>query len=194
MKLYKLRNIPRYIIFSITKYQNKFNEIVLMFFVEILPSAHWGNVIKRKILMLAGAKVGKNVDIARTVCIMRLKGLELGNGVVIARGSILICSGTIKIEDDVLIGYGAKILSTNHAVPQDKSLIKLAGHVCSPILIKKGVWIGANAVVLAGVTIGEGSVVAAGAVVTKDVPPFVYVGGVPAKVIKSRLTDTDKKE
>ena len=45
-------------------------------------------------------------------------------------------------------------------------------------------WIGVNAVVLPGVTIGEGAVVAAGAVVTKDVPPYSVVAGVPAKVIK----------
>ena len=51
--------------------------------------------------------------------------------------------------------------------------------------IEKGVWIGAHVTVLAGVTIGRNAVVAAGAVVTKDVPENMIVGGVPAKVIRS---------
>ena len=56
------------------------------------------------------------------------------------------------------------------------------------IVIGDDVWIGYRAVVLSGVHIGQGAVVAAGAVVTKDVPPYAIVGGVPAKVIKYRFT------
>jgi len=55
-------------------------------------------------------------------------------------------------------------------------------------LIGNDVFIAANAVVLAGVSLGDGCVVAAGAVVTKDVPPYAIVGGVPAKIIKYRFT------
>lgn len=53
--------------------------------------------------------------------------------------------------------------------------------------IGNDVWIGNNAVVLQGVSIGDGAVIAAGAVVTKDVPPYAIVGGVPAKIIKYRF-------
>lgn len=55
------------------------------------------------------------------------------------------------------------------------------------IIVEDDVWIGTNVLVLSGVTIGKGSIVAAGAVVTKDVPPYSFVGGVPAKVIKYRF-------
>ncbi|WP_232009810.1 DapH/DapD/GlmU-related protein [Actinomyces howellii] len=58
-----------------------------------------------------------------------------------------------------------------------------------PITIADRVWMGANVTVLPGVTIGEGAVVAAGAVVTRDVPAFTVVGGVPAKPIR-RLETT----
>lgn len=52
------------------------------------------------------------------------------------------------------------------------------------IIVKKGCWIGANAILLPGVTVGENTVVAAGSVVTKSLPPKVVAAGVPAKIIK----------
>lgn len=57
------------------------------------------------------------------------------------------------------------------------------------VVIGNDVWIGWGATLIAGVTVGDGAVVAAGAVVTKDVPPYTVVGGVPAKPIKKRFTD-----
>lgn len=59
------------------------------------------------------------------------------------------------------------------------------------IVIGKNVWISSNATVVPGVSIGDGAVVAAGAVVTKDVPPNVVVGGVPAKIIKKIETNQE---
>lgn len=53
--------------------------------------------------------------------------------------------------------------------------------------IGNDVWIGDNAILMAGITVGDGAIVAAGAVVTKDVPPYVIVGGVPAKTIRYRF-------
>lgn len=57
------------------------------------------------------------------------------------------------------------------------------------IVIGNDVWIGYEAVILAGVTIGDGAVIGARAVVTKDVPPYTIVGGVPARPIKKRFSD-----
>ena len=59
--------------------------------------------------------------------------------------------------------------------------------------VEDDVLIGANVVVLEGVTVGKGSVVAAGAVVTKDVPPYSVVAGVPARVIKEIDDQTKSK-
>lgn len=57
------------------------------------------------------------------------------------------------------------------------------------IIIGNDVWIGYEAVVMAGVTVGDGAIIGTRAVVTKDVPPYTIVGGVPAKVIRKRFSD-----
>lgn len=57
-----------------------------------------------------------------------------------------------------------------------------------PVIIGNDVWIGANVCILPGVHVGDGAVIAAGAIVTKDVPPYAIVGGVPAKVIRYRFS------
>ena len=57
------------------------------------------------------------------------------------------------------------------------------------IVVGNDVWIGYEAVILAGVTIGDGAIIGARAVVTKDVPPYTIVGGVPAKQIRKRFNE-----
>ncbi len=61
-------------------------------------------------------------------------------------------------------------------------------------LIGNDVWIGTRVIVLGGISIGDGAVIAAGAVVTKDVPPYAVVGGVPAKVIRYRFDESTVKK
>ena len=84
-----------------------------------------------------------------------------------------------------MIGHCVVLATLNH----DFSPSKRGTLHPAPIVIGKNVWIGANATIVPGVTIGNGSIIAAGAVVTKDVPENVVVGGVPAKIIKTVVTE-----
>jgi len=109
------------------------------------------------------------------------QGITIGEHVFINHACSMLDMGGITLEDHVLIGPRVNLVTENHPLaPADRR-----GLLCQAILIKKNAWIGAGATILPGVTIGENSVVAAGAVVTKDVPDNVVVGGVPSKIIKS---------
>ncbi|PSB47946.1 DapH/DapD/GlmU-related protein [Chroococcidiopsis sp. CCNUC1] len=90
------------------------------------------------------------------------------------------------IEDNVGWGPGAKVLGSTHTgLPVDVPIIQTDLEIKS-VKIEAGADIGMNAVVLPGVTIGKGSIVGAGAVVTKNVPPFAIVTGVPARFVRWR--------
>jgi acetyltransferase-like isoleucine patch superfamily enzyme len=91
----------------------------------------------------------------------------------------------IRIGDRTMIASGSRFVDHDHGIEPGKPI---AGQpsIESPIVLEEDVWIGANVVVLRGVTVGKGAVVAAGAVVTKPVPAYAIVGGVPAKQISSR--------
>lgn len=106
--------------------------------------------------------------------------IRIGKNVFINSGCCFQDQGSIEIGDNVLIGHQVVIATLNHDLQADKR----ANIVPAPVKIGARVWIGSHATILSGVTIGDNSIVAAGAVVTKDVPANVIVGGVPAKIIK----------
>jgi acetyltransferase-like isoleucine patch superfamily enzyme len=92
--------------------------------------------------------------------------------------------GPVCIGNHVNLAQGITVTALNHNFADSSSKIDEQGISTKPVLIGDDVWIGANAVILPGVTIGRHVVVAAGAVVTKDVPDYSLVAGVPAKEIK----------
>lgn len=105
----------------------------------------------------------------------------IGQGTVINHGCLLYTTGGLTIGENVSISSGAWLITGTHDMndPQFRDEYK-------PIVIGDYVWIGVRATVLGGISIGEGSVVMAGAMVTRDVPPYAVVGGVPARFIRHR--------
>lgn len=123
-----------------------------------------------------GAKVGKNVCIGWEVFldVMYAKYLTIEDDVWVANRSTIFCHR--RVMDDYHVGDRYKEL------PQKPR----------PVVIKKGACISIGTTVMPGVTIGEGAVTGTGALITRDVPAWTIVAGVPAKVLKTlepRLVD-----
>jgi acetyltransferase-like isoleucine patch superfamily enzyme len=132
---------------------------------------------------LYGCEVGDETKIGSFVEIQK-------NAIVGAKCKVsshsFICEGVI-IEDEVFIGHG--VMFTNDIYPratnEDSSLKTEADWSVIKTLVKSRASIGSNATILPGITIGKNAIIGAGAVVTRDVPDYATVVGVPARVIGS---------
>lgn len=102
------------------------------------------------------------------------------------------------IAQDVIIGTGMHPINyltiksfifkpMGYWTIPEENRVRFSNH--KPVLIGDDVWIGVNAIIMDGVQIGDGAVIGANAVVTKDVPPYAVVVGVPAKIIKYRFDE-----
>lgn len=120
----------------------------------------------------------------------------IGNNCIIQNTTIRkFCS----IANDVLIGLGKHPTDNFSTSPlfyrvNNPLKVKLVNSNSEfkeylPVEIGNDVWIGARAIILDGVSIGQGAIIAANSVVSKDVPPYSIVGGIPAKIIKYRFSD-----
>lgn len=116
--------------------------------------------------------------------------VKIGDHSYIGCNAVIGAGGGIRIGNNVLIGQNVNIHSENHNFEDPNRLIREQGISCKGIIIEDDVWIGSKATILDGVIVGCGAVIAAGAVVTHSVPAYAVVGGVPAKLIKSRLKDS----
>jgi len=140
-----------------------------------------------------GITFGKNVTIAKyssLVCtgVIANKGvgIKIGNNSAVGAHSFIGGQGGVEIGDDVIMGPGVRIFSENHNYSHPEIPIRKQGESRKGVKIQNNCWIGAGVIILDGVEIGEGCVVAAGSVVTKSFPTNSIIGGVPAKIIKSR--------
>ena len=131
------------------------------------------------------AYCGHNVNIERKADFGRGNEISIGNN----SGLGINCHvrGPLEIGENVMMGPNVRIIVRDHCTSRTDIPMCQQGFLPSEkVVISDDVWIGANVIILPGVTVGKGAILAAGAVVTKDVPNYSVVGGVPAKVIKYR--------
>lgn len=161
-------------------------QILYLLFARYLPASRYMPLAKKIRVCLARQFVafcGKDVNIERKAMISR--ELRIGNH----SGVGISCEleGPVTIGDHVMMGPEVVIYTRNHRHDRtDIPMCQQGFEECRPVVIGNDVWIGRRVMIMPGVHIGDGCVLAAGTVVTKDVPPYSVVGGVPGKAVKSR--------
>lgn len=170
--LYKISIILYYFLISRlphSRFYRGFNKIRLFYISRVLKIMPYdfNSTFEHNIYISSGkdkVKIGHHCEINENVFI---QGGTIGNYVMIGPNSVILNSTHNHQKTDLpMILQGAR-LNLNPTIEDD-------------------VWIGRNVIILPGIRIGKGSIIGAGAVVTKDVPPYSVMGGVPAKVIKNR--------
>jgi UDP-2-acetamido-3-amino-2,3-dideoxy-glucuronate N-acetyltransferase len=152
--------------------------------VPITDDVRMGNQVKifhPELVNLYGCTLGDGTKVGAFVEVQ--KNATVGAHCKISSHTF-ICEG-VTIEEEVFIGHG--VMFTNDRYPratnQNGSLQTEIDWTVEPTLVKARASIGSNVTIMAGVTIGEGALVGAGAVVTRSVPDYAVVAGVPARVI-----------
>ena len=187
------------------------------FYPKILGSVGNGTVFGTNIVFRHPKKIflSDNVVIDDNVLIdakgVNNTGIKMGDDVFVGRNSILSCKdGDIILEDRANIGFNCYIFASNSVKVGKDVLVAGFTYIVGGgnynlekldipinqqydfegkggVEIEENVWIAAHVVILDGVKVGAGSVLAAGAIISKEVPKMSIVGGVPGKVIKSRI-------
>lgn len=151
------------------------------FFLGSLYARFWKLFVKH---------MGDNVYIMPKCLLYSPGNISIGNNVSINHHTYLTGAGGLDIGNWVMFGTNCNVLTTNHRYDDYKVPMMLQGFSSGKVIIEDDVWIGSSVIILPNVKIGKGSIVAAGSVVNKDVPPYSIVGGVPAKLLKSRFDDS----
>jgi putative colanic acid biosynthesis acetyltransferase WcaF len=139
------------------------------------------HAVRQGFLRAAGMRIGRSVGMLRGTTVIRPDQIEIGNHCIIGFQCFLGGEGGLYIGNNVNIASFSVLLGGWHDINDPGFAAELR-----PTVIEDYAWLATRTIVMAGVRIGRGAVVAAGAVVTRDVPPFAVVAGVPAKRIGER--------
>lgn len=137
---------------------------------------------------------GERVSVQATFNCDNGQNIHVGEDFLSNYNLIILDIAPVNIGSHVMIGPNVDIYTVNHPLQATERRDYLAQ--AQPVTIGDDVWIGGKVAIMPGVTIGSNVVVAAGAVVTKDIPDGVLVGGVPARIIKRLppITRTDRRD
>lgn len=144
-----------------------------------------------------GVSLGNNVSVGTftmieaTGIMTRLgKGFSIGDDSNLGDYCYVGAAGGVRIGKNVLVGQRVSFHSENHVFERADLPIKAQGTTQEGIIVEDDCWLGAGVLILDGVTVHQGAVIAAGSVVTKTVPPYAVMGGVPAERIRFRYPFT----
>ncbi len=167
----------------VNKVFNRIFNILLEFKVYLLHLV--GHIpfhrLRRFFYRLAGIKIGQGSTIHMHARFYNSKNIEIGEDTIVGEFVVLDGRAKLKIGNHVTITSEVMIYNSEHDI-NDKDFKPIIGNVA----IEDYVFIGPRVIILPDVTIGKGAVVAAGAIVTKDIPPFAIVAGIPGKIIGER--------
>jgi maltose O-acetyltransferase len=175
LKILNLRNAAR----KVNEYRNvRLNN----FLINMFPDGYISDYVIRPFIMRqAGIACGKKCMFKKSIYFSKIRGVAIGDNVDINREVYFDSISKVTIGDNVRIGFRVSLITANHDIgPSWKRAGNLEGQ---PIVIEKGCWIAACAVIGPGVTIGAGSIVSAGAVVMRSMPANSLIAGNPARVI-----------
>ncbi len=141
----------------------------------------------RHVLGLLGARVHGTANIKPGLILdntyFKYDNLVVGENVFIGKKVFLDLPNSVIIKKDAVVSEGVTILT--HQDVGERALKKYFDRKDGAVTLEEGCWIGANATILCGIRVGKCAVVAAGAVVTRDVPDYEVVGGIPARHIRT---------
>jgi acetyltransferase-like isoleucine patch superfamily enzyme len=165
------------------KIQNRIKTVFLEFVVGCLHVVGWfpSHHVRRFFYRWAGMKIGAGSTIHTGARFYNPSQIVIGNDTIIGEGAVLDGRAKLTIGSHVDTASEVMIYNAEHDINSSSFSARV-----EPVVIEDYVFIGPRAIILPGVTVGKGAIVGAGAVVTKDVPSFALVGGVPAKVIGER--------
>ncbi len=152
-------------------------ELMVLRWVSHVPC----HAFRKLFYQFSGMRIGRGSVVHMWANFFEPGGITIGEDTIVGDHAFLDGRAPLFIGNHVDIASSVMIYNSEHDLEKEDFTART-----EPVRIGDYVFIGPRAIILPGVTIGKGAVVAAGAVVTKDVPEFVIVGGVPAKEIGER--------
>lgn len=171
------------------KVVNRFKSISLetsVYFLHLIgcfPS----HTVRRFFYKMSGVKIGKGSTIHTKANFYDPRNVTIGEDSIVGEGAVLDGRAKLIIGDHVDMASEVMVYNSQHDINDDNF-----SAINRDVVIEDYVFVGPRSIILPGVKIGRGAIVAAGAVITKDVPPYAIVAGVPAKVIGERKLKTLK--
>lgn len=152
-------------------------EVYLLHLIGCVPS----HCFRRFFYRLAGIKIGKSSTIHTKARFYDPRNIVIGEDTIIGEGVVLDGREKIVIGSHVDIASEVMIYNSQHDI-EDENFTAFD----KSVIVEDYVFIGPRSIILPGIKVGKGAIIAAAAAVTKDVPPYAIVGGVPAKIIGER--------